>query len=77
MNFNIRSWFLWGILALCSFLGVKAGGGHGGEHVVIKIPEHIHTVKHTHTIYKTIHHKHHGGGGEDYHSHGGKPFHWH
>ncbi|KAG5888777.1 hypothetical protein JTB14_021520 [Gonioctena quinquepunctata] len=76
MLINVRSWFLWCILALCSFLGVSAGGGHGGEHVIIKIPEHIHTVKHTHTIYKTIHHKSHHGG-DDHHSHGGKPFHWH
>ncbi|CAG9854705.1 unnamed protein product [Phyllotreta striolata] len=70
---NAKLWFVWCFSVLAAICGVNAGG-HGGHHVKIIIPEHIHTVKHTHTVYKTIHHH---KKSDDHHSHGGVPFHWH
>ncbi|VEN45584.1 unnamed protein product [Callosobruchus maculatus] len=74
MNATVTAWLLSCFLVLCAVMGINAGGHGGHHHVVIKIPEHIHTVKHTHTIYKTIHHHHKEP--EHHHSHGGHPFHW-
>ncbi|KAJ3663970.1 hypothetical protein Zmor_008183 [Zophobas morio] len=70
---KIITWFIWCLVALVA--KVSAGGGGGKHHVkyIIKYP--VKTIKHTHTIYKTIYHKPESGGdGGLGHSHGGKPF---
>ncbi|KAK9703276.1 hypothetical protein QE152_g29415 [Popillia japonica] len=52
---------LFGLCILWAFttLLVAAGGGGDGGHETVKIiiPVHEKTIKHTHTIYKTIHHQ--------------------
>ncbi|XP_015122142.1 glycine-rich cell wall structural protein 1.8-like [Diachasma alloeum] len=54
-----------GFLAGILMESCEAGGGHGGhDHVIIHVPYHIKTLKHTHTITKHIHHK--SGGGDHY-----------
>ncbi|KAK0088942.1 hypothetical protein PV325_010130 [Microctonus aethiopoides] len=42
----------------------EAGGDDDGvhDHVIIHVPYHIKTIKHTHTITKHIHHKDNGDG---------------
>ncbi|GJQ79472.1 hypothetical protein Trydic_g16325 [Trypoxylus dichotomus] len=45
------------LLLFATLLVEGGGGGNGGhDHVKIIIPVHEKTIKHTHTIYKTIHH---------------------
>ncbi|CAH1367379.1 hypothetical protein MTP99_008606 [Tenebrio molitor] len=74
---KIIAWFIWCFVAL--FARARAGGHGGHHHVKFIIPYHVKTIKHTHTIHKTIHHGHGGGGGGGgggHHSHGGVPKGW-
>ncbi|KAK4873081.1 hypothetical protein RN001_015110 [Aquatica leii] len=61
MDFKfLLAWF-W-VVGFVIFGSVRCGGH---KHIKIYVPYKVKTIKHTHTIYKTIHHK-------DDHGHGGK-----